>query len=644
MANLFIDRRSKTTHQDEWGHEGNDTILGGSAGDTLRGAQGNDVIHGNGGNDFISDLTYFGLSPVLGVTFDPNNVEDTLFALNFNGERVSYGASTFVFFGGNDRFYGEAGNDEIYGYGGNDLLDGGADSDTLYGGAGNDTLIGADGNDFMGGNSGNDYLLGGNGRDIMSGGDNDDRLEGGTGGDVLDGGAGKDTAVYDNSLAGVSVNLRFGATSLLNSRFSDAAGDSLISIENIDGSRFSDVLVGSAGANDLFGNLGNDTLIGLDGGDTLDGGAGIDTVSYVNGPAGVRVTLDDPNLQLTSSASGGDAEGDRLISIENLVGTNFADTLTGNSGANRILGLGGNDILFGLAGNDTLIGGDGNDTISGGDNADFISAGDGADVIDGGDGIDTLSFADNSAAVAVSLGNLAGTARSSVVTSPIPLFETDRITDIENVTGSNFADQLRGNAETNVILGGEGDDTLFFSLGNDTLDGGNSRDMLDLSGIELDATVDLASQMDISFEGGITRLRNIEDVIGTIRGDLISGSSSDNAITGGLGADRMTGRGGDDTFIFRTAAEIGLSGDTRDTISDFSDGDILDFSGLADEILKDTLDFVGRARFSGEAGEIRQSLANGNTVLAIDMNGDEEADARLVLTGNHTLTDADFLL
>ncbi|ESR25656.1 Alkaline phosphatase [Lutibaculum baratangense AMV1] len=67
-----------------------------------------------------------------------------------------------------------------------------------------------------------------------------------------------------------------------------------------------------------------------------------------------------------NTASGGDAEGDTLYSIENLVGSNFGDTLAGDAGANTLHGLGGNDTLNGGAGNDTLYGGDGDDRLIGG--------------------------------------------------------------------------------------------------------------------------------------------------------------------------------------------------------------------------------------------------------------------------------------
>jgi Ca2+-binding RTX toxin-like protein len=98
-------------------------------------------------------------------------------------------------------------------------------------------------------------------------------------------------------------------------------------------------IISTAGNDTLYGNAGADTLAGLGGADTVNGGEGRDTATYGASPTGVDVSL------MTGLGSGGDAQGDTLINIENLTGSAFNDTLEGN---------GGNNVLVGGAGIDTL--------------------------------------------------------------------------------------------------------------------------------------------------------------------------------------------------------------------------------------------------------------------------------------------------
>ncbi|AWM28838.1 Ca2+-binding RTX toxin-like protein [Sinorhizobium fredii] len=90
----------------------------------------------------------------------------------------------------------------------------------------------------------------------------------------------------------------------------------------------------------------------------------VDSISWANqrdanfgGPAGVTVNL------ATGVAVDGFRKQDKLISIEGVRGTNFADSLTGSSVANILRGEGGNDFLAGALGKDTLLGGSGRDTF-----------------------------------------------------------------------------------------------------------------------------------------------------------------------------------------------------------------------------------------------------------------------------------------
>jgi Ca2+-binding RTX toxin-like protein len=222
-----------------------------------------------------------------------------------------------------------------------------------------------------------DTIFGFGGNDWIFGQGGDDILQGGDGADILNGGDGVDTANYGDSPMGVIVNLATG-----NGSGGTAEGDTLVNIENITGSWFNDFLAGNYKANVLSGGWGNDSLNGGAGADILNGGAGFDTASYTDSPAGITVSL------LWDTASGGDADGDELNSIENLSGSGYDDSLFGDNNANVLNGNDGNDTLLGFGGDDILYGDGrslgGNDVLNGGAGHDMLNGGPGGDTMAGG--------------------------------------------------------------------------------------------------------------------------------------------------------------------------------------------------------------------------------------------------------------------
>ena len=123
----------------------------------------------------------------------------------------------------------------------------------------------------------------------------------------------------------------------------------------LNGGAGNDVLIGGDGNDKLYGGEGNDLLIGGNGNDLLDGGAGNDTASYAGASAGVTVSL-----ALTGEQNTIGAGLDKLVSIENLIGSDHDDKLTGDD---ILIGGGGDDLLIGGPGNNTLTGGAGSDTF-----------------------------------------------------------------------------------------------------------------------------------------------------------------------------------------------------------------------------------------------------------------------------------------
>jgi Ca2+-binding RTX toxin-like protein len=139
---------------------------------------------------------------------------------------------------------------------------------------------------------------------------------------------------------------------------------SVSQFENVTGSSLADTITGKSGNNILLGGIGNDILNGGAGNDTLNGGADIDSASYTDAAAAVTVSL-------TAGTASGGAGSDTLIAIENVTGTNFADTITGSSGVNILSGSDGNDFISGGLGSDFITGNTGKDTLLGGADNDI---------------------------------------------------------------------------------------------------------------------------------------------------------------------------------------------------------------------------------------------------------------------------------
>jgi Ca2+-binding RTX toxin-like protein len=316
-----------------------DEIFGFGGNDEIDGSPGADRIDGGQGVDRV---TYNLFSPPYpGMSF-----------LWVEGDAVDVDLERATQFGGLAEGDVLIGIENVFGSIYDDTIRGDAAENLLEGTNGNDVLDGRDGNDRLDGGFDDDSLSGGIGNDLLFGGEGNDTLFGDAGADVLDGGAGVDTANYLPSSAGVVVLLDAGT-----GQGGAAAGDVLLNVENIVGSTFGDSLTGSEGINVLAGGVGNDVLAGLAGADTLNGGNGNDTATYAASTAGVIVDL------ALGAGLGGDATNDTLISIENLTGSGFADTLVGNDFANALSGGDGADRLIGGRGVDTLTGGAAGDTF-----------------------------------------------------------------------------------------------------------------------------------------------------------------------------------------------------------------------------------------------------------------------------------------
>lgn len=492
------------------GNDGTDTIAAGDGADTISAGRGGDNISAGDGNDVI----YFGIALSGPVALDGGPGTDVVEATASNV------VMNFSSFGGIEEF--SAG-----GYSNVGIIGSSADNTFDFSGI---TL------------SGISYLSGGDGNDTLTGSTGDDTLLGGAGNDVLDGESGQNTISYATAVAGVAVDLGQSAPQ-------DTGGDgvdTLLNFEGLTGSSFGDTLTGSSGNNTLSGASGSDTLEGGAGNDILNGGSERDAASYASASAAVSVSI-----SITSAQATGGAGVDQLVSIEDLFGSAYADTLTGNSLANA---------LSGGAGADSLDGGAGNDTLNGDDGDDVLVSGGGSDVLNGGNGLDTVSIV-GSTGVSINLGSggAQGVGGGSTVT----------LSSIENVIGSAGTDTLVGDTGANSLTGGSGDDSLAGSDGDDqfrysgssngfdAVDGGAGNDeiralansgvigLTSLTGVE---TITAGAFMSVSIAGS-SGANNIDLSSVTVSGiTLIDMGSGDDTLTGSSGADTIRGSGGNDNL------------------------------------------------------------------------------------------------
>ncbi len=629
------------------GGDGNDTLIGGGGGDTLDGGAGTDTASYAASSTAVT--VYLDGTPGDGGALGDHliSIEKLVGSLN---DDILYGDSTANSIdgsAGNDTIDGGAGNDTLLGGSGDDVLIGGAGADVLDGGSGintadystssaavivsldgsvgiggdaqgdtlfniqklvgsnfDDLLTGSFGVDTLVGGAGNDTLIGGAGNDLLQGGSGNDVLIGGSGADTLDGGAGFDIADYSASSAGVTVSTD-GSSGI----GGDASGDILISIEEIIGSAHDDHLSGTNANETLIGGAGNDTLTGGGGADVLDGGAGFDTADYSTSSGAVNVNLG------TGAASGGDAQGDTLISIEAVIGSGGDDTLIGSSGNDLLSGGDGNDILSGDAGDDTLLGGVGNDTLIGGA---------GADMLDGGAGFDTVDYSASSSAVQIALDGSTGVGGDA---------QGDTLISIEHVIGSAFNDQLTGSSGSDtleggtgndlliglsgndVLLGGAGDDTLRGGAGADVLDGGLGFDTVDYSASSFAVIVGLDGSIGVGGDAQGDTLFNIEHLIGSSFADRLTGSAGNDVLDGGAGDDTLIGGTGGDILNGGSGDDVLIGGAGADTIDGGAGFDTVDYSTSANGV---TVYLDGTSGIGGDAqGDV---ITNVEHVIGSDFN------------------------
>jgi VCBS repeat-containing protein len=371
---------------------------------------------------------------------------------------------------------------------------------------------------------GNDSLIGTAGNDTINGLAGNDTIDGALGADSMIGGLGGDIFYVDNVGDVVTENTNEGFDGVWSSLPSYTLADNvealglLTGVLNGTGNTLANYILGNSGNNALDGVL---NLVGL-AGDTMQGGLGSDIYNVRN--IG-DVVIEDVNAGFDTVNS-------------------FLSSYTLGTSVEALVLLTGAVNGFGNAGNNTLVGNALDNSLDGGAGSDFIDGGDGNNTLNGG---------------------------------------------VLDVYSPGVIDTLKGGAgnDTFLVQGFYGAGVYDGGLGNDTLDFSQpdvytaSRRAAEGAGVyvNLAATNSTAGTAWTYYiaatnvlwpdPNGQIAVTNIENVVGTSQGDVLSGDANANVLNGGGGADQLYGALGLDTLIGGAGGDIyaiGYQGDVVDVI------------------------------------------------------------------------------
>ena len=692
--------RGDTIH----GDDGPNKIWGGAGADTLNARNGDDIIDGGPGGDTIDGGAHYQEEIV--VPEEPEVTEER----EFEGDRIIVVIRERV---PGYTIPGRQGEGDTVTYERSDAgvrvslitgrgEDGHAEGDRL---SNVEHLVGSEHDDRLFGDapqvgvvgSGNNKLWGLGGNDIIVAGAGDDRVEGGAGADTMDGDddlyaaghIGDDILSYASSTSGVRIDLSHQYAPAARAEQQrehyatgsggDAAGDKFRGFEHVTGGMGNDRLTGDGWDNILIGGPGADVL---DGGDAVtaagpDGDygtdddvstSGTDTVSYAGSSAGVTITFTERTRRVNNEevtthegrGSGGDAEGDRLLNIDKVIGTAHDDTFIASKvlteqefdgGENAVIddpmtpdderidsdtvsyasfdtsiqifstnhgvqllnienliGGSGDDRLDGNARSNRLEGGAGADTLLGRDEADTLIGGPGNDTLWGGNGFDLLNGGPGADAIE---GDITGVSRTAAY---------------QNANVQSFLSVGGGRADV-ADTSGYGGDTV-------TYEGSNRGVKLTLGALDVDGADNVLGGANVADDfastpatgrGGYAQgdtVVDVENIIGSDHDDALGGNNWFNVLTGGKGDDDLTGGAFSDIFVFAPGDSAGEDGDV-----------ITDFTVTGANTVRDALDLrafnfdLARNADGSIATTLAELEAQGLEISApVDADGDEDGN------------------
>jgi Ca2+-binding RTX toxin-like protein len=287
-----------------------------------------------------------------------------------------------------------------------------------------------------------------------------------------------------------------------------------------------------------------------------------------------------------------------------------ASPVVGTPAGGVLMGTSGADLIFGMGGVDFVIAGAGADVIRLAESDDFADAGAGNDVVWAGEGDDDVLGGDGNDMLYGEAGD-------------------------DWVSGDAGDDMVDGGAGNDELFGGDGDDKFIGRAndGDDLIDAGAGNDTLDLGTLSEAVHVDLGTG--VGGRGHVTGSQSGTDTLYGVE-NVTTGSGNDTIVASNA-VNIMDGGGGEDVFVFGSAAAA-----DGDTILNFEAGDKLDLAGmLAGD---DSFTLVNGAPAAGQITVTHEVREDGEyTVVTGNVDGGD-ADFSISVTGNHNLTSSDFNL
>ncbi|MDD0974545.1 beta strand repeat-containing protein, partial [Pseudomonas fontis] len=642
-----------TVNFNGYGNASDNLLTGGVGNDMLSGAGGDDILNGGAGNDTLYGGAgadqFFG-----GDGNDTVNYEDgAAVALNFKtGVHTGTAAgdifdSIEVFRGsnGDDTFVSDATAHTFIGSGGADTLDYSTSAQAVTitidaAGAGVGVGGDAEGDKFslfervVGSSYDDQFTSLANGYKLEGGNGNDVYVIGHAGSVVVEAaGGGYDevrTSLTTHSLAFEVEKLTYTGT--VNFNGYGNASDNLLT-----GGVGNDMLSGAGGDDILNGGAGNDTLYGGAGADQLLGGDGYDTVNYEDGAA---VTLN-----FKTGVHTGTAAGDTFESIEVFRGSNADDTFISDATAHTFIGSGGADTLdystsaqavtitIDAAGAGVGVGGDAEgdkftlfERVVGSSYADRFTSSANGYKLEGGAGNDVYVIAHPGSVVVEAAGGGDDEVRTALSTHSLAA-QVERLsyTGTGNFTGY-------GNAIDNIIVAGNGNDTLLGGDGADQFFGGAGIDTVSYAD-SVGVTLNFKTGIHSGFAAGDT-FDSIEKFVGSNAADVFVGDAGSNTFDGGGGVDLLSFASETAGIVLNLSAPLTsgvAAGDIYTNIESF-EGSAFDDSLTGSSLNENFIGGAGADTINGGAGKDAAWYVNSASAVQVDLaartatGGDAQGD------------------